>query len=31
METTDFDTAVKFVVQYVAERLSEPVTLDVAS
>ena len=31
METTDFDTVVKFVVQYVAERLSEKVTLDVAS
>jgi hypothetical protein len=31
LETTDFDTVVKFVVQYVAERLSEPVNLDVAS
>lgn len=31
LETTDFDTVVKFVVQYVAERLSEPVTLEVAS
>lgn len=31
METTDFDTVVKFVVQYVAERLSEKVFLEVAS
>ena len=31
LETTDFDTVVQFVVQYVAERLSEPVTLGVAS
>ncbi|WKA26126.1 hypothetical protein [Bradyrhizobium roseum] len=31
VETTDFDTVVQFVVQYVAERLAEPVTLDVAS
>lgn len=31
VETTNFDTVVQFVVQYVAERLAEPVTLDVAS
>jgi hypothetical protein len=31
VETTDFDTVVKFVVQYVAERLSEKVFLEVAS
>lgn len=31
VETTDFDTVVKFVVQYVAERLSEKVLLEVAS
>ena len=31
LETTDFDTVVQFVAQYVAERLSEPATLDVAS
>jgi hypothetical protein len=31
VETTDFDTVVKFVVQYVAERLSENVFLEVAS
>ena len=31
VETTDFDTVVKFVVQYVAARLSEKVLLEVAS
>lgn len=31
LETSDFDTVVQFVVQYVAERLSEPVPLEVAS
>lgn len=31
METTDFDTVVKFVVQYVAARLSEQVLLEAAS
>jgi hypothetical protein len=31
LETTDFDTVVKFVVQYIAERLSEKVFLEVAS
>jgi hypothetical protein len=31
VETTDFDTVVKFVVQYIAERLSEKVFLEVAS
>lgn len=31
LETTDFDTVVQFVVQYVAERLSNPAALDVAS
>jgi hypothetical protein len=31
VETTDFDTVVKFVVQYVAERLSEKVLMEVAS
>ena len=31
VETTDFDTVVKFVVQYVAERLSEKVFLEAAS
>jgi hypothetical protein len=31
VETSDFDTVVKFVVQYVAERLSEKVLLEVAS
>jgi hypothetical protein len=31
METTDFDTVVKFVVQYVAGRLSEQVLLEAAS
>lgn len=31
LETTDFDTVVQFVVQYVAERLSDSAALDVAS
>jgi hypothetical protein len=31
LDTTDFDTLVKFVVQYVTERLSEPTTPEVAS
>lgn len=31
LETSDFDTVVQFVVQYVAERLSETVPLEVAS
>ncbi|KRQ90426.1 hypothetical protein CQ10_22545 [Bradyrhizobium valentinum] len=31
VETTDFDTVVKLVVQYVAERLSEKVFLEAAS
>jgi hypothetical protein len=31
VETADFDTVVKFVVQYVAERLSEKVLLEAAS
>ncbi|MCA6116438.1 hypothetical protein J6524_16245 [Bradyrhizobium sp. WSM 1738] len=31
VETTDFDTVVKFIVQYVAERLSEKVLLEAAS
>jgi hypothetical protein len=31
LETTDFDTVVRFVVQYVAERMSEPAALEVAS
>jgi hypothetical protein len=31
VETTDFDTVVRFVVQYVAERLSDKVLLEVAS
>ncbi|MDB5608146.1 MAG: hypothetical protein JWP25_5046 [Bradyrhizobium sp.] len=31
LDTTDFDTLVKFVVQYVTERLSEPATPEVAS
>jgi hypothetical protein len=31
LDTTDFDTLVKFVVQYVTERLSEPATLEVTS
>jgi len=31
VETTDFDTVVKFVVQYVVERLSEKVFLEAAS
>ncbi|XSC43006.1 hypothetical protein ACF1BQ_033555 [Bradyrhizobium sp. RDT10] len=31
VETTDFDTVVNFVVQYVAERLSEKVLLEAAS
>ena len=31
VETTDFDTVVKFVVQYVAARLSENVRLEAAS
>jgi hypothetical protein len=31
LDTTDFDTLVKFVLQYVTERLSEPANLEVAS
>lgn len=31
LETTDFDTVVQFVGQYVAERLSDPAALEVAS
>jgi hypothetical protein len=31
LNTTDFDTLVNFVVQYIAERLSTPATLEVAS
>jgi hypothetical protein len=31
LETTDFDTVVKFVVQYVTERFSGPAALEVAS
>ncbi len=31
VETTDFDTVVKFVAQYVTVRLSDPVTMEAAS
>jgi hypothetical protein len=31
LDTTDFDTLVKFVLQYVTERVSDPATLEVAS